>query len=68
MQLNQAIDSFFAWLAPRKLSPSSIKAYKQDIELIGRELASVTGVGAKRSEIGTARSQQHASCVWPLLR
>jgi integrase/recombinase XerD len=43
MLLPAAIDSFFDWLLPRKLAASSIDSYRQDLEMISRELLVVTG-------------------------
>jgi integrase/recombinase XerD len=39
LSLDQAVDSFFAWLSPRKLSAASTRAYKQDIVVISRCIA-----------------------------
>ncbi len=38
MKLSVLRDQFFAWLGPRKLSRSSIEAYRLDLEMITREL------------------------------
>ena len=39
--LTAASDDFFAWLAPRKLSAASVKAYRQDLMMISRCVADV---------------------------
>jgi len=43
MKLERAIASFFSWLAPRKLAASSLDAYRQDLEMIVRELSASMG-------------------------
>lgn len=43
MKVSDASGQFFAWLSPRKLAPSSTSAYRQDLEMLIRELASTSG-------------------------
>jgi integrase/recombinase XerD len=43
MNLQRAIDSFFAWLLPRKLAATSLEAYRQDLQVVGRFLAAFHG-------------------------
>ncbi len=41
----RAVDSFFAWLAPRKLAETTMSAYLQDLETIARRLVKASGKG-----------------------
>ncbi len=48
MKLAEANKSFFDWLGPRKLAKSSLAAYAQDLEMITREIASITNKAAEK--------------------
>jgi integrase/recombinase XerD len=47
MKLSEANQSFLAWLSPRKLAQSSTAAYRQDLEMLTRELVSATNTPAE---------------------
>lgn len=51
MKLDDAVTDFFSWLAPRKLAASSLAAYRQDLEMVGRELAAAAGKDAEKLAI-----------------
>lgn len=58
MQFDEATERFSSWLLPRKLSPASVAAYRQDLEVIARLAATV--VGTERSDLEIAHLGKEA--------
>lgn len=51
MLLDKAIEGFFDWLSPRKLASTSLSAYRQDLDMIVRELAKTAGKPSSDLEV-----------------